>query len=82
VLDQAVDLVDVQEAVAERPRHVVVHLGDDQLGGVRGGLGDVHRDAEAAIPVAVRRADHDQGDVDRNAVGLEQFPTRERNTGV
>ena len=72
VFDQIVDLVDVQEAVPQRPRHVRVDLGHQQFRRFGGRLGDVHGDAQAAEAVLVRRADHDQRHVDRRAPRLEQ----------
>ncbi|MCK7508813.1 MAG: hypothetical protein MZV70_35510 [Desulfobacterales bacterium] len=35
VFDDDVDIVDVDEALAEHPRHPGVHLGDHQVGGHR-----------------------------------------------
>ena len=67
-----VDVVDVDEAVAERPRHRPVELDDDRL---RGPDRRVHRlDArpERAEPVGVGRGRVDEHDVERQGAALEQ----------
>ena len=73
MLDEVVNVPDVEEAVAVGPRHVPVYLGDDQLGGFNRSLGDVHRDAQAAVAIVVRRADADERDIDREAVRPEEI---------
>ena len=56
---------DVDEAIAQRARHVRVDLRDDERGVFGGAFDDVHRHAEAAHAVLVRRRDLDQGHVQR-----------------
>ena len=67
-----VDVVDVQEPVAQRARHVGVDLGDDEAGVLRGALDDVDGDPEAAHAPAVRRAHLDEGYIQRQLAGREQ----------
>ena len=59
VRDEVVDLADVEEAVAERAGHVRLTWAISSLADWRP-IGHVHRDAQAAEAVLVRRADHDQ----------------------
>ena len=71
-LDAEVDVVDVDEALAERPRHRPVELDDDRL---RRADGRVHRlDArpERAEPVGVGRRRVDEHDIERQGAALEQ----------
>jgi hypothetical protein len=71
VFHQEMDVAHGQEAVAQRARHVRIHLGDQGLGGQGRRKRHVHRDPQAAKPLLVRRADHDQRHVDRDAAGAE-----------
>ena len=71
-LDREVDVVDVDEALAERPRHRPVELDDD---GLRRADRRVHRlDARAqrAEAVGVGRCRVDEDDVERQRAALEQ----------
>ena len=52
-LHQAADLGHVEEAVPQGAGHVPVHLGDDQVRGLRRALGVVHGHAQADIAVLV-----------------------------
>lgn len=69
---EAVDILDVDEAVAVGPRHPRVDLGDHQ-GGLADRLpGDVHRYPQADQAEPVRRADLDQGRVQTDVAPSEQ----------
>ena len=70
--DEVRDAVHVEEGVAERARHLRVHLGEDEGRRVDGRADDVHRDAEAHEAVAVRRADLDERHVDADAAARDQ----------
>jgi len=72
-LDEVVDLVHVDEAVAVRPRHARVHLGDDDLRGLHRRDRGVDADAERAVAVLVRRGDVHERDVERQD-GLAEQP--------
>ena len=72
VVDELVDLVDMNERVAERARHPLVDLGDDELGRFDRRLRDVDRDAQAAPAVLVRRTDAHQRDVDAQSPRAKQ----------
>ena len=56
-LHHEVDRVEVDEAVAVRPRHPRVHLGDHGARGLDRRPRDVHGDPERAEAVAIRRGD-------------------------
>ena len=60
VLYEIVDLGDGNAAVAVGIGHLVVHLGDDQLGLLNDGLGVIHADAQRAVAIAVGRGDGHQ----------------------
>ena len=64
-LDREVDLGDVDEAVAERPRHRPVELDDDRSRGPDGGVHRLDRRAEGAEAVGVRRRRVDEDRVER-----------------
>ena len=72
MLDDRVQLRDVDPGVAVDARHLVVDLGDDDLGGLDRCLVrvDVGAEAHVAVPVGARDADHRHADVDE----LEQQP--------
>ncbi len=67
----------VDEAIAQRPRHVRIHLRDDERGVLGGAVDDVHRHPEAAHAVRVRRRDVNEGHVERQLAAVEQA----RNVG-
>ena len=69
---QHVNVVDVDETIAQRPRHFRIDLRDDQRGVFGGALHDVHRHAEAAHAVLIRRRDMNEGHVQRELPGIEQ----------
>jgi len=73
VLDQPIELVDMDEAVAVYPWHVTVDLSDHDLRGVYSRSGHVDRDAEAAIATPIRRRHLNEGDVERPAPRTEQL---------
>ena len=70
--DEHVDVIDVNEGVAQRARHVRVHLRDDQRSVLRRAFHDIDRDAEAAHAVFVRRRHLNERDVQRQLAGIEQ----------
>ena len=63
-LDPAVDLAAVEEGVAERARHLWIHLRDHQRRAARRRQRDAHRDPEAQVAARVGG-----GAVDEHAVG-------------
>ena len=67
-----VHVIDVDESVAVDARHLVIHLGDDELGDLRRRLDHVHADAKAHVPVFVGRRGLDEGDVDADEAAVEQ----------
>ena len=68
----AVDFADVQERIAERARHLVVHFGDHVPGAARRGQRAVDASAEAQVAVLVGRRGLDEGHVDRHLARGEQ----------
>ena len=83
ILDHRIDLADMDESVTERAGHLRVDLGDDMTGRISRRLGYVHRHAEAAEAVLIRRCDVNQGDIERDAAGAEQLRNlREENRCV
>ena len=75
-LHQAADLGDVQEAVAQGAGHVLIDLGDDQVGGLGSGLGVVHGNAQAHIAVRIGGRALEQGHV-----GPQVLPQEAGNFG-
>ena len=71
-LDAEVDVVDVDEAVAERPRHRPVELDDDRRGGADGRVHRLDARPERAEAVGVGRRRVDEHDVERQRAALEQ----------
>ena len=67
-----VDVPDVNEAIAEYAGHLCVDFGDDDFRGFSGGFNDVGGYAVTAIPVAIRRADGNEGDVKDDAAGSKK----------
>ena len=65
LLDNAVELINVNKAVAQSTRHLVVNMGDDQPGRPHGGQRIVDGNAQAAPAVLVRRRDLYHGDIKR-----------------
>ena len=77
-LDGEVDVVDVDEAVAERPRHRPVELDDDRLRGPDGGVHRLDARAERAEAVRVGRRGVDEHDVERQRAGSRTAAGRPR----
>ena len=50
-LDPEVDVIDMDEALAERPRHCPIELDDDRLRGPDRGVHGLYRDTERAEPM-------------------------------
>ena len=71
--DKAIDPVDVQERVAERPRHERIDLGDNRLGVAQHAHGDIDRDAEADEAVRVGRRHLHEGNISLDAPVLGQM---------
>ena len=71
-LDREVDLVDVDEALAERPRHRPVELGDDDVGRPDRRLHRLDRRAQRAVAVGVRWGHVDEHGVERQEPAREQ----------
>ena len=67
-----VDVVDVDEAVAERPRHRPVELDDDRLRRRIAACIASTRRAERAEPVGVGRRGVDEDDIERQGARLEE----------
>ena len=69
-LDRKVDVVDVDEALAQRPRHRPVELDDDGPGRADRGVHRLDRDAEGAEAVGIgwRRIDEDRIERERSRV--------------
>ena len=80
-LDPGVDLADVDEAVAAGYRHLRIDLRDHLARRVASRGDDVHRDAERAVAVLIRRADHHQRGVQRQDVVGEQAGDLGQETG-
>ena len=70
--NQHVNVMHVDEAIAQRPRHVGIHLRDDERGVLGGAADDVHRHPETAHAVRVRRRDVNEGHVERQLAAVEQ----------
>jgi len=66
------NLADVQEAIAEGARHLVVHFGDDVAGALGGGEAAIHAGAEAQESMFIRRAGLHEGGVERQLAGAEE----------
>jgi hypothetical protein len=73
VRDRLLQLPQVDEGVPERPRHPGVDLRQDQVRRLHRRPDHVHRDAEAAVAVRVRRADLDQRHVDPHPAAADQL---------
>ena len=71
-LDERINVVDVDEAVAVGARHLVVDLRDHVLRHSGGGQRGIDADAKAAEAVGIRRRDFDQRDIDRHLAAFEQ----------
>ena len=71
-LHKHVDVPHVQEAVAHGAGHAPVHLGDDHVGTLGRGPGQVHADAQGHEAVVVGRAHLDQGHVQLHLAPAEQ----------
>ena len=71
-LDRQVDLVDVDEAVAEGPGHRPVELDDDRPGGPDRGMHRLDRDAQGAEAVGIRRRRVDQDGIERQRPAVEE----------
>ena len=71
-LDGQVDVVDVDEAVAERPRHRPVELHDDGLRGADRGVHRLDARAQRAEAMGVGRRRVHEHDVERERAALEQ----------
>ena len=71
-LDEPIDAVHRDPAVASRAGHRWVDLRDDRAGGERGRPRDVDRDTEAARAVRIRRRHLDQRDVEPEAAAAQQ----------
>ena len=71
-LDDGIDVVDVDEAVAVGARHLIVDLGDHEMCALGGGQGGVDADAEAAEAVRIGRRNLDQGDIEGHGSAFEQ----------
>ena len=67
-----VEVLDVNERVAEDVGHLRVDLGDDSLGGAGTGLRQAGLNAEGAKPVRIGRREVDEGDVDGEHPLFEQ----------
>ncbi len=71
-LNQRMQPGDVDEAVAERARHVAVHLGHDAIGAFDHGFHHVHRHTQAAKAVGIRRSHLHERDIEMDAFPAEQ----------
>ena len=71
-LHREVDLVDMDEAVAEGPRHRPVELDDDRPGGSDRGMHRLDRCPERAEAVLVRRRGIDEGHIERKRAGPKE----------
>ncbi len=71
-LDREIDLVDVDEAVAEGPRDGPVELDDDRAGGGDGRMHGLDRGAQRAEAVLVGRGGVDEGHVEGQDARAEQ----------
>ena len=71
-LDREVDVVDVDEAVAECPRHRAVELDDDGASGTDCGMDRLDRGSQRAEPVRVGRRGVDEHRVEREGARVEQ----------
>ena len=71
--DQHIQVADVNKAVTEGARHLIVHLGDHEAGTVGGGQGGIHAHTIAAEPVRIGRGDLNQRNIERHGVRNEQL---------
>ena len=82
-LDSEVDVVDVDEALAQCPRHRPVQLDDDGPGGSHRRMHRLDRVAEGAEAVVIWWRGVDQHGVERQCPRSEQAAgTSDRNTGT
>jgi hypothetical protein len=72
-LDPEVDVIDVNEALSERPRHCPVELDDDCLGGPDRGVHRLDRDTERAEAMGIRRRRVDKDRVERQRARREEL---------
>ena len=71
-LDNCIQLVDINEAVAVRARHLRVYLGDHAMRKLRGCQRGIHSDAEAAISVRIRGRYLNKCHIDPHFAAFEQ----------
>lgn len=71
-LDQGVDAVEWDSTLRPGAWHVRIHLGDDPASRQRSRARDVHRHAQAADPIVVRRCDLNEGHIERQQAGAQQ----------
>ena len=71
-LDGQVDVVDVDEALAQRARHRPIELDDNGLRGPDGGVHGLDAGPERAEPVSVGRRRVDEHRIERHGPALEQ----------
>ena len=64
----------MEEAVSQGSRHLLIHLGNDQIRHFRSGLGVVHRDAQAAVAVLIRGRNLNQ-----SHIGVKMIPQKGRD---
>ena len=79
MLDDDVEVLNMHKAVAQGARHLRVHLGDDQVGGLDGRPHRLHRHPQRAKAKTVGRRDLDQRHIQGHAPAAKQL--RESRTG-
>ena len=73
MLDNHVNVLDVDKAVAQRARHLRINLRNHQIGGLGCRAHGLHRDAQGAETKAVGWGDLYQGHIQRHAPTAEQL---------
>ena len=81
MLDNHVDIVDMDKAAPQHPRHSGIDLGNDHIGRLGRRKGDIHGNPQAHPSEVIRRADLDQSDVDRQLAAFKQARDRREIDG-
>ncbi len=63
----------MDKTVSPGLRHLLVHLGDDDLGRLCPRPGDIDGDAEAAVAKGIRRTHLDKGDIEADPAAVEHL---------
>ena len=70
--DDKIDILKVNKGIPMNPRHIGVHLGNDQGCILRGCFRDIHTDPQAHIAMVIRRGGLDQGHINGDQFAMKQ----------